>query len=358
MLKAGPLEDFPFLYRYILLLFLKRLGWVLFAVYTVLLAAVFVFYLNQTKVFSLKTMVLYAFANLAVYPPLLFPILLVASLFLTVRHLLKGRLSFTIFTLGVGPKNFFLPFLGLGFLSSTLIGVYFQTVYPKAAYLEHTTYLESKKKKFQEGLIQNFWFKSFDNTFFYFKLVNLSEGKAYGGKLIKVDRNFKPLWFGSANEVSFRLRDGKVEIFIPEMVLYKPDRTEVVKNFKLIFPYDEKLLKVKKPEFFSLTELVKLSLLARQYGINPTIYVWELEKRVLVLFLTVWVLAYGFVHLLASIKEEELGRRTAQLSALVLIFYVAVFLFQTLVDKLSLNPLYGFLITLPYLAMLWKKGKD
>ncbi|NPB05645.1 MAG: LptF/LptG family permease [Aquificae bacterium] len=351
----SPLAELvPFLFRYAAALFLKRTLLVLFTLSLVSLLAVVVFYLNQAKVLSIKTMLLYAVSTLGVYSVFFLPLVLLAALFLTVRYLLQARLSLTVFTLGVAPKDFFLPFLGVGFFLALLLAVYFQTLYPSAAYLQRITYLESKRKEVLEGVVQNFWYKTFDGTFIHFALVNLSEKKAYGGKLVKVDRDFRPLWFASAPEASFSLKGGKIEVSVPRLVRYSPEGAFVERNLRFVFPYDRKLLRVKRPEYFSLAELVKLSLLARHYGVNPHPYLWELEKRLLVVFLTLWTVSFGFVYLLGSIKEEELAYRTAALALALVAFYAAVGLFQTFVEKVGVSPLYGLLLAVPYAAAFFK----
>ena len=352
------IKEIPFLYRLSLSLFLKELVLVLAVLTAVSSALTAVGFLNFAKVISLGNLFLYILSSVAFFLPLFFPLFVFAAAALVARQLLKKRLNLTIFTVGISPSVFLLPFTLTGAALSLLLIVYFQTLYPIAGYYQHIAYLKSKNKPLHTGIVQNFWYRVGENSFLTFKLINLKEGKAYGGEFFKVSPSFRLEKIASLPQADFRVKGNLIEVFAKELLFYTArGKVEKEKALKLSLPYDEKLLVVKKPEYFTLTELIKLTFTARFYGINFYPYLWELEKRLLVAIFTTITAALAFSVLLRAVRLRDFNFLLFKLSLLFFLFYLFIGFYQNLVYKISLNPLYGWFVIVPYLIWLLKEWK-
>jgi lipopolysaccharide export LptBFGC system permease protein LptF len=121
--------------------------------------------------------------------------------------------------------------------------------------------------------------------------------------------------------------------------------------------FETKLLKVKNPQFFSLRELFNLLTLSKYAGLNYYPYLWELVKRLLLVLFSAMVPVVAFIRLFSSTDNEEFLSQIGFLSFAFVSFYVALIFFQNAVGKVSLNPLYGFLLLLPYLFLFYRTLK-
>ena len=348
------LEEIPFIYRYAVSLFFGQLLIVLIVLTVLSSALVSVAFLNMAKVVSLKNLFLYVFSSIAVFFAFFFPIFVFLAALLSLYLLIRRKLNLVIFTLGVEPKKFVIPFSVVGLFLSLLLLLYFQTVYPYAGYTQHIAYLKGKKKPINTGIVQNFWYRIGSDKFLNFKLVNLKEKKAYDGSYFKVSPDFKIVWFSEIPKADFRVSNDKIEVEAKNITTYSGLKVENIEHLKLKLPYDEKLLKVKKPSYFSLSELLKLTLTAKYYGVNFYPYLWELEKRILIAAFTALITVLSFAGLMKSVKVEEFFRNSLKLFLSIAVFYVVLLLYQTAVDKVSLNPLYVLAGLFPYLFWLWR----
>ena len=349
----------PILYRYLGKEFLKNL---LLVLLTSLLLAVFVssmVFLNFAKELSPKLLLEYSTTSAAVYTPLLLPVLELVAVGLTLYPFIERRLNWIVFSAGIAPRNFLKPFAVLSLIPTLLLAFHFELIYPRAGYIQHLDYLKAKNKPLRKGIVEDFWYKSRKGEFLYFSLVHLSSEKAFDGRLFKVDRNYQLEWVTYIPRATFEVREGKIKVFARDVKRYTPEGVKTLSQLRLEFPYESKLLKVKNPAFFSTSELIRLVSFAREVGINYYPYLWELIKRLLVLVMALLVPVVGGVYTFASIKREEFVEKILQFFLSLLAFYVALLLFQTLVLKISLNPLYGLLLLVPHtlwgIALIGKK---
>jgi len=347
-------EEIPFLYRYTVRLFFAQLLLVFTVISFLSLVLITVAFLNMAKVVNLKTLLVYNFGSLGVFAAFFFPIFVFLAIFLSLYKLIRSRLNLVIFAVGISPRLFFVPFFLVGLFLDFLLLFYFQTIYPFAGYVQHISYLESKKKSVNVGIVQNFWYKIGSDRFLNFKLVNLKEKKAYGGSYFKVSPDFKILWFSRIPVADFKVLGSKIVVEFKNAKLYTGLKVETVKHQRLELPYDEKLLKVKRPEYFSLSELLKLTLTAKYYGLNFYPYLWELEKRILIAIFTILISVLSFLSLIKSVKVEEFLKNSSKVFLSITAFYIFILLYQTFVDKVSVNPFYAFSVLFPYLYWLWR----
>ena len=355
---GGVFEGVPILFRYILSL-LIRYTLMVFSILTALVGlTTLIFFLNQAKVLNLKVLVDYTISSLGIFFGFLFPVLVFLVLYFTFLQLIKRKLTVVLYTLSVSPLSFLTFGSVLGLFFSIFHLIYLETIYPKAVYQNQISYWESKNKEIPKGVVKNFWFKNFDNSFIYFKLISLDEKKAVEGEIIKVDKNFNLQWFGHIPKAKFEVLGDSIKINAKNVDIFSFKGSRTVENFEVKFPYDKKLLKVKRAEYFTLFELFKLSFLSKRYGLNPIPYLWELEKRLLLVFLTFWITLFGILKFLKTIEVKKLYARAGILLLSLLLMYLFILLYQTLVDKISLNPLYGLFAVFPYLWRLVYRIKE
>jgi lipopolysaccharide export LptBFGC system permease protein LptF len=220
--------------------------------------------------------------------------------------------------------------------------------------LQHLTYLESKKKPVKKGIVQNFWYKR-GNEFLFVKLINLDENRAYGGELFRVNGKFQLVSVMPFKQASFEVGNGKITLSVPKAVEYTPGGVKAVKNLRYSFNYDLELLRVREPKFFSIGDLIKLLLLSKSLGINPTPFMWELEKRILIALFILWVFLYGGINFFKAYSGKEVLREVVIASVLTLAFYTALFIYQSALTKLSLNP-FWFLLIVPIYGFFIVRG--
>ena len=351
---------FPLLFRYFFRIASLHFVLVFIAFTLFLIFATIVFYLNQAKVFSFFIAFEYVISTLGISFQFIFPLIIALSFYLTARFFFKIRFHIVLASLGLSLKTF-LPLIGLiAFVNSLLTFVYFEIFYPEAAYINYTSYLKSKNKLPQAGLIKHFFYKNNKNQFVYFQIVSLVDKKALGGKVFKLNNNFSFVWVDNVPKATISLSERTLTIKAGNVTRYQTDRVIELKNYTLTIPYQEKLLKVKMPKFFSLTELIGILNYAKRFGLNTTIYLWELEKRILLIIFIFTVSIYSFLTFFGNIStasKKEDSNEILKVVAFIFSFYLLIIFYQVLVNKISLNPLYGLAIIAPYLGILIGKWK-
>ena len=308
-------------------------------------------FLNFAKKFSFGLFLEYSLSSATIYTPLFVPVLELVALALTLYPLMEKKLNWSVLSAGISPSEFAKPFLVASLLPALLLLVHFQILYPNAGYVQHIDYLKAKNKPLREGVVENFWFKNRRGEFLHFRLVHLGSAQAFDGRLFAVDKDFQLKWVSYIPRATFEVEGDKIKILAKDIKRYTPKGVEVIPDLRLEFPYEIKLLKVRNPAYFSTTELLSLVSFAKGVGINYYPYLWELVKRLLVVVITLTVPLIAVVYLFGSIKREEFLEKSALLTLSVVGFYAVLLLFQTLVFKVSLNPLYGLLLALPH--TLW-----
>ena len=316
------------------------------------------FYLNQAKIVKISILISYTISAIVLSLAFLLPLGVGVAIAWTILFLIRKKLNTTFFTLGISSKQLLIPFLTISLFITVLNFLYFEFAYPRAAYINRISYLESKNKPIQEGIVKNFWYRSKENLFIYFRLVDVHEKKAFDGNIFKADRNYNIIWFSKIPTATFLFKGNKILILTKNVVRYFPNRTDKLKKLSLEFKYNRKLLKVKEASFFSLLELYKLINQATSLNINKAYYLWELEKRLLLIFLSFWVPLYLFLSLFKLTDIKETTVPLFKTGGLTIFFILFTVFYQTLVNKLSLNPLYGILITIPYIGILIGKLRE
>ena len=345
-------RETPIFYRYIVILFLKYLLLVLLITTALVLFAAILSYLNFAKTLSPRWGLEYALTTAAVYTPLLLPLLELFAVALALYPFVKKKLNWVIFASGIPPREVLKPLAAALLLPLLLLLIHFQLLYPYAGYLQHLDYLRAKNKPLKEGIVENFWYRK-GSAFIHFDLIHLGEGKAYNGRLFVVDNNFRLKWVADIPVATFGVSGNKITLEVSTLKRYTPRGVEELKNWHSVFPYEPKLLKVKNPSYFSTSELVRLVLFARNAGINYYPYLWELVKRFLLVSAAFLFPLLGGIYFFASTERRQFIHRSLVLFAGAVMFYVILLLFQSLVIKVSLNPLYGLLLVLPYLLWLF-----
>ena len=321
---------------------------------TSLLLALFVsilLFFNFAKDQNLKLLLEYALTSSAVYTPLFIPLLELIALGLTLYTFVEKKLNWIVFSVGISPKIFVKPFLVSSLIPTLLLFFHFEVVYPKAGYLQHISYLRAKNKPIRSGIIKNFWYKDKSGKFLNFSLIHLESQRAFNGLYFAIDKNYHLRWISYIPEATFIVKENKIQVFARNINVFTQKTVKKLPVLKLEFDYENKLLKVRKPSFFSTTELIDLISFAKKTGINYYPYLWELIKRFLIIAMSVLVPTIAGVYAFASIKREEFIEKTSHVFLSLLAFYVALLLFQSLVLKTSLNPLYGLLLLVPH--TLW-----
>ncbi len=336
-------QEIPLLYRYLVEKYFEHLVVVFLSIFILLAGFLAFYFFNISKIFSFKILFNYVFNTIVSYYIFIIPLVITLSLVSTAYLFRKKRFTYILFSLGVEPSKILVPFWFLAFLFSFLGLVYFQAVYPKAMLLQKKAYLESKKKPLNFGIVENFWYRTPDNTFITFELLDLQSLKAFQGYKLQLGENFKIVEVVPIKEAIFQLYPNAIIFKYSNSVLYGPGYTKFPVSGVIKIPYDEKLLKVKKPEYMSLTDLFRLITFGRNFNINLIPFVWELIKRFLIAFFLFWItlyvalLAFGLVrvNMLRVILESFLA---------VVLFYSFIFIFNTLVVKVSINPWYSLLV--------------
>jgi len=351
MLGAASL--FPRFHRYVAAKFLTNLLITLTATILVVAFITVILFLNLAKVKFFKLIAGYTLASVLLFVPTFLGLVVLVALAVTAYGFLKGRLSMVVFSLGISPSVFLQVFALFGVVFFLLSLFYFEFVYPKASLLQHVTYLESKKKEVKRGIVENFWLRR-GERFLYLRLVNLEEGKAFGGEFFRVNERFEMVSVVPFGSALFSLENNTLRVEVKGAKEYTPKGVFEVKHLTLSFPYDEELLRVRKPEFLPLSDLVRLAFISRGLGINDQPFVWELEKRFLIAFLLLWVFLYGGINFFKSVSGGEILRKVTLAFALTVLFYLALFIYQSLVSKVSVSP-YAFLaVVLPYIYLIWR----
>jgi lipopolysaccharide export LptBFGC system permease protein LptF len=348
------LERIPLLYRYLIkkfsvyfFLFLSGGSLVSF-LFTLML-----FY-NSAKVKSFSLAAKYALNSVVAFFPVFFGLAAFLTMLYTAYRLIGGKIPVVVFSLGFSPRVLLIPFFSLGVILSILLLLFFQYVYPAASYGQFKAYLEGKKKSQTAGVARNVWFKR-GKTFLNISLLNLGEKKAYGGTLFEVDKDFRLRKVESFPLARMVFENGHILLFPREVFLFTKGGEKKLSNVEVSFPYNPKLLSVKRPQFFSMTELLALLKDGGRLGINTNPYAWELIKRILLSFLVFWIFTLLPVKLLTIFDFKDFKRRLKPLSAVIVLFYAGIFIFQSVVFKTDLSPFWGiFLIALPLLAVFVK----
>jgi len=348
MRTFGNPSGIPIFYRLLSVEYFKNLLLVFSTAFLLSLFVSTLVFLNLAKEFSLSLLAEYAISSALAYTPIFTPLLAVLAVGFSLYPIVEKKLNWVIFTAGVSPKAVLKPFAVSSLFPLLFLFLYFEAVYPKAGYIQHLDYLRAKKKPIPHGVVKNFWFKTPEGEFLYFDLLLLDAKKAYNGRYFAVDKNFNLKWVVYIPSAELRFGDGDLIFTAKGVKKFSPRGVEVLKSLLLDFPFDVKLLKVRNPAYFSTHELVSLVELTRRVGINCYPYLWELIKRFLILLFTVLLPSVGAVYAFSAVKKEEFIGKMATLFGATLIFYVALLLFQTLVFKISVNPVYGLVIVLPY----------
>lgn len=348
----------PLVYRFLLSEFFKVFTLTLLGFAILISLGSVVFFINLAKNFDWFALFEYILGNLAVYLSFFFPILVLSSIALTLYLFLSKKLNWLIFSMGISSKSFALPIATLALIFSLFLGGYFEFIYPLAGSLQHRAYLIAKNKPIQTGIVQEFWYKIDEKKFLYFSLINLNVKRAFGGKLIELNNDFQIEKILVIPRAVFKIKNDKILVKANNLKLYTFDRIRKVNTLHLKFPYNPKLLKVRKPDYFSLSELLNLIIYAKSFGLNFYPYLWEFIKRLLIVITTFVFFIAPFLKLFGSINLKEFGLKLFKYSAALLGFYIYIGLWQTLVNKSSINPLWSLLILIPYSFWLWKVVKE
>ncbi|RTZ58632.1 MAG: hypothetical protein DSZ31_05510 [Gammaproteobacteria bacterium] len=347
----GFFEDIPIFYRY----FIWHLGQNLFVVLitSVLLGAILstLLFFNIAKNTQPQVLLKYALSSVGAFLPIFFPLFEFTACALTVHLFFRTKLNLIVFTFGIPPRRLVLPI----FLTSLGIGLiltaYFEFIYPYAGYVQKVSYLEAKNKPLKEGVVENFWYKLGKDEFIYFRLINLKEGLAFGGKYFKVDKDYQLEWIIQIPRAKFSVKKDKIVVTADKFAFFSEREKKISRELHLELNLETKLLKVKNPQFFSLRELIGLLFLAKDIGLNYYPYLWELVKRLLLVVFSVIVPLVSVIKLFSATRNEEFFSSVGFLSFIFVSFYVALLFFQNAVNKVSVNPLYGLLLIVPYLFL-------
>ena len=352
------LGEIPVFYRYLLKLFFQNLLLVLLT--STFLGGILssLLFFNIAKDIHPYVLIKYVLSSVGAFIPFFFPLLEFTAVALTVYGIFKRKLNLVVFTFGIPPRRFFLPIFltSLGLALSLML--YFEFVYPYAGYVQKIAYREAKNKAVNEGVAENFWYKLDGNRFLYFRLINLNENLAFDGKYFKVNGDYQLEWVIEIPRARFWVEGEKIVILADRFLFFSKRGKRPPSPLKLELKYETKLLKVKNPQFFSVGELLSLLTLSKYAGLNYYPYLWELVKRLLLVLFSAMVPVIAFIRLFSSTGSEEFLSHIGFLSFSFVSFYVALIFFQNAVGKVSLNPLYGFLLLIPYLFLFYKTLKE
>jgi len=341
------LRSIPLLYKYILTEFVKLFFIILLGTVIATLLIDSLLFFNTAKYFTWELL----FKEIAGFTGeglgIIFPVITFASLAFTLFFLLRRKINWLIFSMALSPKNFLGFILSLSATLSTLLFLYFEFVYPVAVYKKYEAYLLAKRKPFDTGIVQDFWYRVNNREFLNFALVNLQINRAFGGRLIKLNNDFQISSVTVIPNARFVVKNNEILVKAKNLKVFSFDKVRKLEFLRLRFPYNPKLLRVKKPEFFTLGELVNLILYAKEFGLNYYPYLWELIGRILLVLTTFVFGIVSFIKLLGSVNISSFVIRSIRLSLVLVIFYVYFFTWESLVNKVSLNPLWSLAIIVP-----------
>ena len=354
------LQSIPLLYRYILREFIKFFVITLLGLVIAASLTESILFFNTAKYFTWKLLFEELVGLSGIGIGFTFPAITFASLAFTLFFLLRRRINWLIFSMALSPKNFLGFILTLSATLSAFLLFYFEFVYPLAAYKKYEAYLIAKRKPFDTGIVQDFWYKISGREFLNFALVNLQINRAFGGRLIKLNNDFQISSVTVIPNARFVVKNNEILVKAKNLKVFSFDKVRKLEFLRLRFPYNPKLLRVKKPEFFTLGELVNLILYAKEFGLNYYPYLWELIGRILLVLTTFVFGIVSFIKLLGSVNISSFVLRSIRLSLTLLLFYVYFFTWESLVNKVSLNPLWSLAIIVPlygfWLYRTIKKG--
>jgi len=341
----------PILYRYFAINFLKDLLIIFIAFFLIVFLISSLDFLNFVKQFSLVLLLKYALTSTIVYTPLFIPVLEFVAIARTFYPVVEKKLNWGIFASGISPWNISKPFLGASALVAFLLVLNFQFLYPKAAYDRHIDYLQAKNNLVKQGIAQNFWYRFKDGRFLYFRLIHLDSKRAFRGFYFAVNKDFGLKWVSYIPIADFKLKKNVITITAKNVKRYTPKgvKKEIL---SLTIPYKPKLLHIKKPSYFSISELYNLIIFVKNIGTNYYPYLWEFIKRIVIVILAIFIPPIAAVYLFASTNIETFFIRSSILLISLIISYVVLLLFQTLVVKNFLNPIYGLASMLPIALVL------
>ncbi len=339
-------EAVPKLHRYILRIFFENLLVVSLAL---ILTSTFVTVVLLTNTFKVQTydlIIRYTLSSLTLYLPQFGGIPLLLALFWTAFRFQRKRFTVVLFSLGITPRVLFLPLAVISLFIALLYPLYYQLVYPTAAKVQKECYLLGKKKKIPQGVAENFWYRK-GGLFLHFRLLELNASEAYGGLLFEVDKNFSLKAVAPVRSAPFEVGKSSLTFELENLTFYTFGGVEKKGELTLSLSYDPKLLKAKKPQYFTLTELLRLLNLAGSMGINLNPFLWEFEKRLLIALFTVWLTFTAAYSFMSAEDPKKLLYRGAFFLTLTLFFYISLFILEGAVLKSSLSPLWGLLLLPP-----------
>ncbi|RMH79910.1 MAG: LptF/LptG family permease [Acidobacteria bacterium] len=339
--------------NYILLSYIKNFLIVL----TVFIGVVYAYIFGEVFIlFKEKHISIFLEYSLNFFPVIVFytgAFISSLALLITLRRFVQRKLDLVSQSFGLSPFDFlrnavlFTAFLSLLNLSMSY------SFYPNSQKKLYRMEREYKKAKESEsGVVRNLWLteKKEDTVYFYgFQLVDLSSGKILnpfilmvrGGSIQMVIEGERGLWKGDVITVK------PAQIWDPRL-----DKEQVREySFKFIDLSQVKPL-AEKPEHLHLKDVVLLSLLGKEVGINHRYYWYELIRRVLTSLLP--------LNLVLLLSWLYLRKKSFLLGILSVISYFSAHWFllnilRSIVENTDLSLMYSLLLYIP-LPLISLKG--
>ncbi|MCS7083945.1 MAG: LptF/LptG family permease [Aquificaceae bacterium] len=325
------------LHRYVFLNCLKyTLG------LTIGLVGILQIYLLGDALFSKRAFLSLFFWSLPVFIFYALPVIVSISCILVLRSLQRRRLDFAFFSFGMSPFKLSLMFAPIGAFLAILSFILSLHAYPMG---------QSRLNLSKEpgGVIKDLWLvqKFSDKTLFYhFGIVDLSSGNVYdvsvlelkGYSITRLSQGKTGTWLGK----TLKLESAKVlDLFSGQ---------EIVRDLTYDYVVLEKVGQLaKRPEELKMTELILLTSIGKQIGLNHRQFLREIVIRVLN-SLAVFVCSFSAVAFGLSTRSWKFS--FAIFVAIFTLHWLSLNVFSTLLEKTTLSVKVSLLTYMPVFIVL------
>ncbi|MFN7064860.1 MAG: LptF/LptG family permease [Aquificaceae bacterium] len=257
------------------------------------------------------------------------------ALLITFRRLIQRKIDLLSQSFSISPLRFSTAILLFSFLLFllNLLGSY--SLYPdvqKNLYKIEKGY--KKAKELEKGVVRNLWLieeKNGMKAFYYFDLVEVSTGMVHGFYRLKtVEGSIRELITASQGEwkgESILLKEARIK----ELVRGE-ESTKTITLSYINLSHIKSL--AERPEHLSMKDLLSLSLLGKDIGLNQRYYLYEITKRLLTSILSLFLsISVAWTYL----RWRNFGVAFLSLIALFFSHWFLLALMLSLVENTSLS---------------------
>ncbi|MFN3871226.1 MAG: LptF/LptG family permease [Aquificaceae bacterium] len=275
------------------------------------------------------------------------------------RRFIQRKIDLLSQSFGISPLRFSLIILLFSFIVSLINLFGSSNLYPKSQRDLYRIEKEHKKaKELEKGIVRNLWLVEENKgvkAFYHFDFVDVSSGILKGFYRLKVvEGSIEELITaerGKWNDDVIELKEAKIKDLLKG--------EEAIKDINLKYIHLSRIEPLaEKPEHLAMKELLLLSIVGKEIGINQRYYLYEVVKRLLSSSLTFFL---SLVVLWAYLKWRRSGFAFLSLVTVFFLHWLLLNLVRSLVENtgISFNLLLFIYLPIPVLSLkaLYDLGK-